>query len=398
MKMTSKAPFDLRMRSALTNFPVAWRQATPIAAYATEYDNNFNLIRLIAAAMVIFGHSYVLTLQRGYREPMSALTGMEPGPFAVNVFFVISGFLITKSYLNRNKVSTYLVARSLRIFPGLFVAMLFNVLVVGVVFTSLPLWHYVRDQDTWQYILINSTLISRFVQLEYDLPGVFATNPFGAAVNGSLWTLPYEVWIYIALLMAGIVGILRSRKAVNFLFIGFLIVNTAIALGLLHNPFSMLANFVRFATFFGWGVVFYTNRFSIPLSGFIAAPLLIIAVLGWRTPLSDPVLFPLALSYAILWLAYIPKGAIRQYNKLGDYSYGVYIYAWPVQQGAVALFPNILPLQLFGIALPITLFLAVLSWHLVEKPALRAKSRLSALKLPNKATKPQVMSDQREST
>ena len=389
-------PFELRRKGAFTRFFAGWRQTRPIAVYATEYDNNFNLMRLIAAAMVIFGHSYVLTLQRGYQEPMSALIGMEPGPFAVNVFFVISGFLITKSYLNRSKVSTYLVARSLRIFPGLFVAMLFNALIVGVIFTSLPLWHYVRDQDTWQYILINSTLITRFVQLEYDLPGVFTANPFGAAVNGSLWTLPYEVWIYIALLLAGIVGLLRSRRAVNILFVGFIMVNTAISLGFLHNPFSTLANFARFATFFGWGVVFYTNRFSIPLSGFVVALLLFVMVLGWRTPLSDPIIFPLALSYTILWLAHIPKGALRQYNRLGDYSYGVYIYAWPVQQGAVALFPNILPLQLFGIALPITLFLAVLSWHLIEKPALRAKNMFGAAKLTAR-NKTQVVAERTES-
>jgi peptidoglycan/LPS O-acetylase OafA/YrhL len=88
------------------------------------------------------------------------------------------------------------------------------------------------------------------------------------------------------------------------------------------------------------------------------------------------VVYNLVLAYMLLFLAYVPSGFVRAYNRLGDYSYGLYIYAFPVQQTAVALFPGISPLRLILISAPITVALAALSWHLVEKRALRLKSSL----------------------
>lgn len=354
----------------------------PLASYADGYDNNFNLMRLIAAALVILGHSYILTAQHGQKEPLQQLIGIDSGAFAVDVFFVISGFLVSKSYLKSRRVLSYLSARVLRIFPGLLVAVMFNVFVVGAIFTDLPLLAYLRRPEPWKHLLTNSTLIFRLVQLEYGLPGVFAGNPVSGTVNGSLWTLPYEVWLYIALLAAGLMGAFKSRRVINSLFAGLIVANLVIALGLAQNPFVMLANFLRFSTFFGWGIFFYINRGCIPVSGIIAAGLVALAAFGWRTPALQTFLFPLALTYTIFWLAYIPKGAIRKYNRLGDYSYGLYIYAFPIQQSLIALMPDAKPLLVLALALPITLGIAALSWHFVEQPALRAKQKMRALGLP----------------
>jgi len=359
----------------------------PLVSYADGYDNNFNLMRLIAAALVILGHSYVLTMQRGQADPLQKLIGIDSGAFAVDVFFVISGFLVVKSYLKDRQVTSYLGARFLRIFPGLLVAVVFNVFVVGAIFTGLPLLAYLRSPETWKYLLTDSTLILRFVQLVYDLPGVFTANPVTAAVNGSLWTLPYEVWLYIALLAGGLLGAFKNRKVTNGLFIGVIAANVAITPGLVPNPFSLLANFLRFSAFFGWGVLFYLNRDCIPISGIISVGLVALAALGWHVPVIQSFLFPLALAYTIFWLAYVPRGAIRKYNRLGDYSYGVYIYAFPIQQSLLALMPDLRPLQVLGMALPATLGVAALSWHFVEQPALRAKQRLRALKLSSQESK-----------
>ncbi len=370
-----------------------------LAGYADGYDNNFNLLRLIAAALVILGHSYFLTAQHGQEEPLQRLIGIDSGAFAVDIFFVISGFLVSKSYLKSRQVFPYVTARVLRIFPGLVTAVLFNAFVVGAVFTHLPRLTYLSGAETWRYILVNSTLISRFVQLEYSLPGVFAGNPVSQAVNGSLWTLPYEVWLYIALLAGGLLGVFKNRRVTNALFLGFIAANLTVALGLAPNPFLTLANFLRFATFFSWGVVFYVNREIIPVNGILAVGLLSLAALGWKAPAIQAFLFPLALAYAIFWLAYVPGGAIRAYNRLGDYSYGVYIYAFPVQQSLLALRPNLRPLQLLGLALPITLAFAALSWHFVEQPALRAKQKLKGFKLSGrKNTRGAAVPDQGKPT
>jgi len=373
-------------------------QTKSLAGYAENYDNNFNLMRMVAAVMVVLSHSYFLTAQHGQQEPLQKLIGIDSGTLAVNIFFVISGFLVIKSYLKNRQVVAFLSARFLRIFPGLVVAVLFNVFVVGAIFTELPLRAYLGEPDLRSYILINSTLISRVVQLEYILPGVFTNNPASTAVNGSLWTLPYEVWIYVALLVGGLVGVFKSQKVTNGLFLVLLSANAAIALGLVHNPFSLLANFLRFSTFFGWGVLYYVNRDHIPVSGNISAGLIILAALGWRIPPIQSFLFPLTLSYTIFWLAYVPKGPIRHYNRLGDYSYGLYIYAFPIQQSLLALMPNTQPLLLLGMTLPITFGFAALSWHFIEQPALHAKQRLRAIKLQGREEKLTNIPDQGEST
>lgn len=364
-----------------------WPRTKPLASYEDSFDNNFNLMRLIAAAMVILGHSYFLTAQHGQREPLLELIGIDSGTLAVDVFFVISGFLVAKSYLRNGRALSYVSARFLRIFPGLMAAVVFNVFVVGAIFTDLPLLAYLSQPEPWKYLLTNATLLSRLVQLEYYLPGVFTDNPVSQAINGSLWTLPYEVWLYVGLLVGGTLGVFKKHQATNILFMGLLVVNAVLASSLVHNPYSMLENFLRFSTFFGWGVAFLVNSSRIPVSGMLAIGLIAFAAIGWNSPVSRSLLFPLALAYNIFWLAYIPGGWVRMYNRLGDYSYGTYIYAFPIQQSILAMMPNTRPLLLLGITLPITLGIAALSWHLVEQPALRAKQRMRAVTMPSEGKK-----------
>ena len=355
-------------------------RAKPLAALASQRDNNFNLIRVLAAALVILGHSYALT-SHGGREPFIRLTGIDSGSWAVDIFFIISGFLVAKSYLGRPDPVNFTLARVLRIYPGLLVAVFSSVFLVGLLFTTLPKMEYLRTRQTWEYLVLNGTLLYRFVDLTYDLPGVFQSNPWGPAVNGSLWTLPFEVWMYIGLLVLGVVGVLRRRWAVNVLFAGMILVAVGHQVGMLGGQLftsPYLPLFERFVSFFGWGVIFFVNRDRIPLNGLVAAGLMVLTALLWQARVTVPLLFPPALAYIVFWLAYVPAGFLRKYNRLGDYSYGVYIYAFPIQQSVVALLPKIEPLALAALALPLTLIPAVLSWHFVEKRALRQKDRLTA--------------------
>jgi peptidoglycan/LPS O-acetylase OafA/YrhL len=273
-------------------------------------------------------------------------------------------------------IVTYLRSRFLRIFPGLCVALLFNVLVIGPLFTTLPLPAYLGNGQTWRNLAVNSVLIGRLVQLEYSLPGVFENNPALAAINGSLWTLPYEVWLYIGLAVIWAIGMLRSARRSNSLFAILLGVSILSGFGWLTLAHGTLVNFLRFALFFGCGSCLYMNRDRVPLNGALVVLLLLLTWGFWHTGFGRNALLAVALAYTVIWLAYVPAGPIRLYNRFGDYSYGLYIYAFPVQQSIAALRPDIQPLQMFWPALVVTLMLAFLSWHLVEKPAMSLKSRV----------------------
>ncbi|MBP6749453.1 MAG: acyltransferase, partial [Xanthomonadaceae bacterium] len=144
--------------------------------------NNFNLIRLFAAWLVIYSHAWAITGIDGSDLVGRMTITKSAGAFAVDVFFVISGFLVAAS-LERRTWRAFLVARALRIYPALVVCVLATVFVLGPVMTTAA--DYWRDATTWRYLWANATLW----RAEFWLPGVFETLP-RTAVNGSLWTLP----------------------------------------------------------------------------------------------------------------------------------------------------------------------------------------------------------------
>ncbi len=344
-----------------------------IADYSEGRDNNFNLIRLGAAIMVLFSHSFDL-LRLSEHDPLTWPIGDSPGVVGVNIFFILSGFLVVGSYHRSKNLLVYLESRFLRIFPGLGVCVLFCALVLGGLLTSMPLVQYYTRNEVWEFVLINSTLLLDKIRLRYILPGVFAGNPYPDIVNGSLWTLPYEVWLYVFLAVVGICGVLRKRKAANVFF--FSIVECdMIILALMGGGNPNLFGFreaARFSMYFSIGAVMYVNRYAIPLHGGLFGLAFVAIFLPWGTPFAETV-FPLALAYSIVWLAYVPSGLIRSYNRLGDFSYGMYIYAFPIQQALISLIPGLQPIQLLSIAFPATLVFASVSWHVIEKRALARK-------------------------
>ena len=150
--------------------------------------NNFNIIRIVAAAMVIYGHmSSIMGVYKHtvYDQAVSSL--------AVKILFVISGYLIMVSLINDDHFGRYMVRRCFRIFPGLIGVVLFSALIIGPIFTNLPLSEYFTSKITWNY-LRNILLYPIYV-----LPGVFSDYTYPNAVNGSLWTLPIEFALYLVL-------------------------------------------------------------------------------------------------------------------------------------------------------------------------------------------------------
>lgn len=344
-----------------------------IASFVEGRDNNFNLIRFVSAWLVLFAHSYVLSRNKLYFNPIRDFTGIQPGNIAVDIFFITSGFLVSMSFIKRGNPIFFATARILRIYPALIVAVLFNVLVVGPLFTEIPMIDYFRNSVVYEYIIVNSLLIGNIVQLRYYLPSVFEANPYSPTVNGSLWTLPYEMWLYILLFIAGTTGFLKRRSLFNWLY-GLFIAQYAIGILFFSDSAFMqrLDSYERFASLFLTGAFFYVNRDSIPLNAYLFTLCLAVMYFFHEAAFYPPV-YLFILAYLIFWLAFIPAGFIRKFNHLGDYSYGMYIYAYPIQQGILAVSPNAEPWMITLIATGTTLMLAILSWHLIEDPFLKRK-------------------------
>src|SRR5579875_679403 len=161
--------------------------STPVGQRA----NNFNLLRLLAALAVLYRHGYAFV--DVHPSGRAARWLFELGDIAVDAFFVISGYLVTASLLVRRDLVQFCKARVLRIYPALLLSVLLTIVLFGLEFGSLPLSRYFSDRRTWSFAGLNGTL---FGGIQLALPGVPTIPGALGAVNGSLWTLPSEVWMY----------------------------------------------------------------------------------------------------------------------------------------------------------------------------------------------------------
>jgi len=357
------------------------RLRTRLAASSTLYDytqarhNNFLFVRMLAASMVVYLHSFPLSHYPGLLgDPLGPFWRItHTGTVAVAMFFVTSGYLVTASFVNRGSTLEFLKSRILRIFPALILCLAVMVLLVGPLFTSLPLDQYFQQPELWRYFKTDIAL----VHMRYYLPGVFDTNPI-TAVNGSLWTLPAEVRMYLWVGILGALGVLRRRWLTN------LVIPVLVMVGVFYpDQLPLVSDHKRYfllAALFTGGGWCYLNRRWIPMNTGLLVAFIALAVLTWRHPAYHVTLW-LAIAYATLWLAYVPN--LHWYNRFGDYSYGMYIYAYPCQNALKALFPGIHPAAMLPTAWLMALGFAMLSWYLVEKPALSLKrcSLIRALRL-----------------
>ncbi len=336
---------------------------------ATGRDNNLNLIRMVAATAVLVSHAWPITLGPGAVQPLEEAVGHTLGTLAVFAFFTISGFLITASFERSSSLTSFLAARFLRLYPALIVSLLVVGLVIAPLISSLGAVGFLSTSHPWEFIARNLALASPM----FVLPTVFESNPY-PAIEGSIWTLFYEVLCYMGVFLAGVAGLWR-RPGLAALALGLWLALwlVARASGVALHP--KLVALMTLSLPFVIGIAFYLWRSCLPLGLGVLAVLVASAWLARGTALHTP-LVALALGYGVFWLAYVPGGILRAYNQLGDYSYGMYIYAFPVQGLMVWLFGPQGPVTNMMLAFPATLVLSVLSWHLVEAPALGAKSRV----------------------
>ncbi|HEX6834781.1 MAG TPA: acyltransferase [Rudaea sp.] len=332
-----------------------------------QREDSFLLLRFLAASLVIYGHAPSITGGGGPQDLFLWLNwGEYSGSIAVDLFFIISGFLITGSFVRRQKLIEFLWARFLRIFPPLLVCLLVSAFLLGPLVTELPIADYFRDPDTTAYVSEN---IKLDLALRWTLPGVFTHNPKNPAVNGSIWTLPAEVRMYVWLAAFGLLGSLTRKWWFNLLFIA------AVLFGIEYPsdiPLLPLADYVRFAVLFGAGAFCYVNRGYVPVSGVVLSACILLSFLLRETRLY-PVLFAASEVAFVFWFAYNFRWG-RAFNRAGDYSYGVYLYGFPSQQLVAYYRPGLSILANACCGLALALCMAIASWHLIEKPSLRWKN------------------------
>ena len=345
-----------------------------LAEAMTRPGDNFLLIRLVAACAVIYGHSYALSIESGSGGDAVARLGLGHGLYAgsiaVDVFFVVSGFLVAGAWRRRPDLAFFLRSRALRLVPAYAACLVLVAYALGAAMTTLPVADYWRDARVFEYVAANLAFGTRQA---WTLPGVFAANPHPDVVNGSLWTLPAEARMYLLVALLGTIGLLRTSRGFALALAGLALAAVGAALWV---PRVWRSDYLHLAGLFVAGMGAQVWRARLPFDGRIALAGFGIAALALPTALF-PYVWPLVLAYACLWFAYGPKRLLA-FNRLGDYSYGVYLWGYPIGQTCAALFPGIGPLALCAASLPLALACGVLSWHLIEKPALRFKQRRAA--------------------
>jgi peptidoglycan/LPS O-acetylase OafA/YrhL len=319
--------------------------------------------------LVIFSHSFPLARGKD-GDPLSLLNHeqMTFGSLAVYLFFFISGFLITASWLNCKSMNDYMRRRILRIFPGYTVALIFSFLIASA-FASHPFADLPSRLEKFKDVFsldLNSC----------SGDWVFPKNPFPFSGNGSLWTINPEFMCYLLVAAIGLFGFFKHRFLI---FTAFLTMFGHYSLTLLLEGVASIQYdrgfFVfLFATVFFWGACAWLWRDKIPIHPALAILALIITLI--TIPFSPwfMVLAPFAASYLALWVGFACRIKFLAWCDKTDLSYGVYLFAFPIQQTFVSAgFTN--PWVLFAIATPVSLAVAFLSWTFVEKPFLQMKSR-----------------------
>jgi len=343
-------------------------QPRRLADVLSRGRNNFDLIRLLAALTVIFGHSFYLFPTGGYHEPVTLLVQRNfSGTLAVGTFFFISGMLISQSFERSNAPLRFVLMRIARIYPGSIACLLVTVFAIGAATTSLPVASYLVDPRIPCYLRDNWSF---FTQLPVcvTLPGVFTTNHYGPWVNGSLWTLKPEIVCYMYVLVFGCIGCLRSPLRIVTALAGILLLHAIAPAWVPYFSDDHYTDVLKVGLFFIAGVATFALREKLPIRLFYAAPLIVIAAILQRTAVQEYALYT-ALFYCVLVVAASPK--LHRLALPGDYSFGVYVYGFPIQQTVQHFLPDLTSYPSNLICLPAALIAGYLSWTFIEHPALQ---------------------------
>src|SRR6266446_2254428 len=338
-----------------------------LGVLARGRSNNIQLLRFVAASFVVFFHCFALT-NHWTDEPLWRMNhDWNFGALGVQIFFVISGFLVTKSWQQHARLLPFASARVLRIYPALILAVVFTVVLAGAS-SSLAWPAFLTDPMTRDFAWHTASGWS----LRDELPRAFAANPYPRSVNGSLWTLPVELRLYVYIGLAGAVALV-ARRWFFATAIVFAIVVTLLSPEWLQAV-SIDIGSRSCVLLFVVGSLAWMVRDWLPVS----LPLAFVAVFALfviPAAIGRGILFGALFSYTVLAIAFHPRVQLPVFNRLGDYSYGIYVYAFPLQQTLIERNSGWSPATLFLTVMPLLLAVAMMSWHGVEKPLLGLKTR-----------------------
>ena len=336
-------------------------------------SNTFTAMRIVFAIVVVYAHAILIPMGLPYHGVWPEFVDATV-QLALDGFFILSGYMITASLLHRPDMTSFTLSRVLRIFPGLIATVLLMWLVVGPLFTGLPLGEYWSHAQTLQFPLL---VISQADPLA-GLPEVFNASPVGQAMDGALWTIRYELLAYLGVGLLAAVGLYRHRSLI-LVWAGL-----AAAFGVAYQIFGYsgigegtIGSMARFGPAFMIGAGFYAARDQIPLSaGYVGLALL--AAFASQGTAMGPVMLQIALAWLYLWVGFldVPGRIGKALREVEDVSYGVYILHWPLGMMLFALMPGLGYNALFALMLVSAIAAGWVLRVTVEKPALAMKPHL----------------------
>jgi len=331
------------------------------------FSSGFDYLRLGLSTAVLFWHSYLTAYGLVAANNIAAQGVGYLTYWILPMFFSLSGFLVASSLERTPTIRKFLWLRVIRIYPALTVEVILSALILGLLATTYKAKDYIADPEFHRYFL------NVIGYIHYNLPGVFENNPYQKIVNGSLWTVPYELECYIALALLAIIGLRKYPRAFLLIFLMITLGKTLsnIIFGYAQNSASNVSG-RQLVAFFVGGVLINLNRAIIPMSGLLGLVSFIIGgCLLYSSELVYMAIFPVA--YVVVWLG------LQRPRKIpivmgGDYSYGIYLYAGPIQQSA-AYWTDIGKTYAGNVALAVVgvSIFSIFSWHTIEKPLLRFK-------------------------
>lgn len=338
--------------------------------------NNLDIFRVIAAFMVIYGHSYAICPVAGRSDFIARLIGFDySGSLAVKIFFFLSGLVVTNSLLEKNSPLQFTIARFFRIWPALIVVVILAAFLLGPIFSTYSFHEYFSNGQVYEYIYKNI-----IVKIAYNLPGVFTNNPYKDAVNGSLWTIPHEIFAYAMLLALFMIGLFKYR-AISILIFVAIVADSLMGNKFLFTWLPQNHQIDFLASCFAFGALLATYKEKIKIDLFLPLGALLLLFLFKNSP------YNFCFFYFALFIAMVYVSSLDFMIKLRpkiDISYGVYLWGFPVQQVMAKMF------YAYGIrfhqisSILICAILGYLSWHLIEKRCIKFGAALG------RKVKPQI--------
>jgi peptidoglycan/LPS O-acetylase OafA/YrhL len=335
-----------------------------VSDFLKRENNNLDVWRVIAAIMVIVGHSYILNPAPGKHDLIGLLFGFTySGALAVKIFFFISGLVVTNSLIQSKSAVHFVISRVFRIFPALIFLILITAYVIGPLITSLNIHDYFHSKLTHDYVKDNIILKSNF-----SLPGTFQKNAYPNQANAALWSLPYEAGCYMFLLALFLIGTFKNRAVVNIIFLAIIFE--------IISPVRFLTEFLAWnpeiqllPACFSIGAIIAYNQDKIKIGYLQTFGFFLVAYTLRFTRFAEMSFYFFSFSL-ILNLARLPL--VLRFKIKSDTSYGIYLWGFLIQQLIECYLKDMNFYMKLSLSIGTAMLIGYTSWILVEKRSIRA--------------------------